>query len=65
MSSSSLYIAAEDEDEDSNAVLRCVGGITDGFKVGVGQHQGSALSSFMFAVLMESLTDAVGQEYRI
>lgn len=32
---------------------------TDGLMVGVGLHQRSALSSFLFAVLMERLTDEV------
>ena len=31
-------------------------GVTDEFEVGVGLHQGSALSSFLFAIIMDVLT---------
>lgn len=34
---------------------RCAAGVTDGLKVGVGLHQGFALSSVLFAVVMERL----------
>ena len=42
--------------------VRCAVGVTDGFKVEVGLHQRSALSSFLFAAVMDRLTDEVRQE---
>ena len=36
--------------------------VMDGFRVGVSLHQGSALSPFMFALVMDRLTDEVRQE---
>ena len=37
-------------------------GMTDGFGVNVGLHQGSALSPFLFAILMDRLTDEVRKD---
>ena len=34
----------------------------DGFKVDVGRHQGLTLSLFLFAMMMDRLTDEVRQE---
>ena len=34
----------------------------ESFKVGVGLHQGCILSPFLFAVVMDGLTDEVRQE---
>ena len=46
----------------SKTVVRCVVGTTESFKVKVGLHQGSALSPFLFAVIMDRLTDEVRRE---
>lgn len=46
----------------SVTVVRCAGGVTDGCKVKVGLHQGSAPSPFSFATVMDSLTDRIRQE---
>ena len=43
-------------------VVRCAMGVTEEFKVEVGLHQGSALSPFLFAMVMDRLTDEVRQE---
>lgn len=43
-------------------LVRCVVGVTDGLIVGVGLHEGSALSPFLFVVVMDRLTDEVRQE---
>ncbi|KAM8853652.1 putative transposon-derived protein F52C9.6 [Synchiropus picturatus] len=43
-------------------VVRCAAGVTEEFKVEVRLHQGSALSPFLFAVVMDRLTDEVRQE---
>ena len=40
--------------EESETVVRCAIGTTESFKVKVGLHQESALSSFLFAVIMDS-----------
>ena len=48
--------------EGSKAVMRCAVGTTESFKVKVGLHQESALSPFLFAVIMDRLTDEVRRE---
>ena len=40
-------------------MVRCAIGTTESFKVKVGLHQGSALSPFLFSVIMDRLTDEV------
>ena len=52
----------QDMYEDSVTAVKCAVGMTDWFKVKVGLHQGSALSPFLFAVVMDRLTDEVRQE---
>uniref|UniRef100_A0A3B3HUS4 ribonuclease H n=1 Tax=Oryzias latipes TaxID=8090 RepID=A0A3B3HUS4_ORYLA len=52
----------QDMYERSMTVVRCAVGQTEEFKVEVGLHQGSALSPFLFAMLMDRLTDEVRQE---
>ena len=44
---------------EAKAVVRCAVRTTESFKVKVGLHQGSALSPFLFAVIMDRLTDEV------
>ncbi|KAK3505995.1 hypothetical protein QTP70_018909, partial [Hemibagrus guttatus] len=46
----------------SRTVLRCAVGQTEEFKVEVGLHQGSALSPFLFAMVMDQLSEEVRQE---
>ncbi|KAI5108115.1 hypothetical protein C0J45_1709 [Silurus meridionalis] len=48
--------------EDSVTAAKCAVGTTDWFKVEVVLHQGSALNPFLFAVVMDRLTDEVKQE---
>ncbi|KAK3565616.1 hypothetical protein QTP86_012938 [Hemibagrus guttatus] len=48
--------------ERSRTVVRCAVGQTEELKVEVGLHQGSALSPFLFAIVMGQLSEEVRQE---
>ena len=48
--------------ERSERVVRCALGTTESFKSKVGLHQGSALSPFLFTVIMDRLTNEVRRE---
>ncbi|KAK3510913.1 hypothetical protein QTP70_025546 [Hemibagrus guttatus] len=52
----------QDMYERSRTVVRCAVGQTEEFKVKVGLHQGSALSPFLFAMVMDQLSEEVRQE---
>ena len=52
----------QDMYEGSEIVVRCVVGTTECFQVKVGLHQESALSPFLFAVIMDGLTDEIRRE---
>ncbi|KAK3568596.1 hypothetical protein QTP86_010286 [Hemibagrus guttatus] len=52
----------QDMYERSRTVVRCAIGPTEEFKVEVGLHQGSALSPFLFAIVMDQLSEEVRQE---
>ena len=52
----------QDMYEESETVVRCAVGTTESFKVKVGLHQGSALSPFLFGVIMDRLADEVRRE---
>ena len=52
----------QDMYEGNETVVRCAVGITKSFKVKVKLHQGSALSPFRFAVIMDRLTDKLRRE---
>ena len=43
-------------------MVRCAVGVTEEFRMEVGLHQGSVLSSFFFAMVMDRLTDELRQE---
>ena len=47
----------QDMYEGNETVMRCAVGTTKSFKVKVGLHQGSALSPFLFTVILDRLTD--------
>jgi len=42
--------------------VRICGGITSDFSITIRLHQGSALSSFIFVILMDELTRAIQDE---
>ncbi|KAK3516145.1 hypothetical protein QTP70_005404 [Hemibagrus guttatus] len=52
----------QDMYERSRTVVRCAVGQTEKFKVEVGLHQGTALSPFLFAMVMDQLSEEVRQE---
>ncbi|KAK3574656.1 hypothetical protein QTP86_011565 [Hemibagrus guttatus] len=52
----------QDMYERSRTVVRCAVGQTEEFKVEVALHQGSALSPFLFAIVMDQLSEEVRQE---
>ncbi|KAK3560232.1 hypothetical protein QTP86_002181 [Hemibagrus guttatus] len=52
----------QDMYERSRTVVRCAVGQAEEFKVEVGLHQGSALSPFLFAMVMDQLSEEVRQE---
>ncbi|KAK3541862.1 hypothetical protein QTP86_008193 [Hemibagrus guttatus] len=52
----------QDMYERSRTVVRCAVGQTEEFKVEVGLHQESALSPFLFAIVMYQLSEEVRQE---
>ncbi|KAK3507629.1 hypothetical protein QTP70_031677 [Hemibagrus guttatus] len=52
----------QDMYERSRTVVRCAVGQTEEFNVEVGLHQGSALSPFLFAIVMDQLSEKVRQE---
>ena len=49
----------QDMYESSLTVVRCAVGVMDDVNVEVRLHQGSALSLFLFAMVMDRLTDEV------
>jgi len=44
------------------ANVRTSGGITSDFSITIGLHQGSALSPFLFAIVMDELTRVIQDE---
>ncbi|KAK3561678.1 hypothetical protein QTP86_012519 [Hemibagrus guttatus] len=52
----------QDMYERSRTVVRCAVGQTEEFNVEMGLHQGSALSPFLFAIVMDQLSEEVRQE---
>ena len=52
----------QDMYDDSITAVRCAVGVTEGFEVKVGLHQGSALSPFLFAMVMDRITDDIREE---
>ncbi|VFR03540.1 unnamed protein product, partial [Cuscuta campestris] len=51
--------AIKDTYDGAMTKVRTSGGVSDSFSVGMGLHQGSALSPFLFALVMDVLTQGV------
>ena len=45
--------------DGATRTVRSATGLTTEFKVGVGLHQGSALSPFLFAIIIDRLTEDI------
>ncbi|XP_047496539.1 uncharacterized protein LOC125044132 [Penaeus chinensis] len=52
----------QDMYKESETMVWCIAGTTQPFKVEVGLHQGSALSLFLFAIIMDTLTESIRKE---
>ena len=48
--------------DGATTTVRSAAGLTEEFKVGVGLHQGSALSPFVFAIIMDRLTEDIRKD---
>ena len=48
--------------DGATTAVRSALGLTEEFKVGVGLHQGSALSPFLFAIIMDKLTEDIRKD---
>ena len=60
---SECYITIiKDTYDGATTTVRSAAGLTEEFKVGVGLHQGSALSSFLFAIIMDKLTEDIRKD---
>ncbi|KAK3521400.1 hypothetical protein QTP70_004344 [Hemibagrus guttatus] len=55
----------QDMHERSRTVVRCAVGQTEEFNVEVGLHQGSALSPFLFAIVMDQLSEEVIEQREV
>ena len=60
---SGCYIRSiKDMYDGATTTVRCAAGLTKKFKVGVGFHQGSALSRFLFAIIIDKLTEDIRKD---
>ena len=48
--------------DGATTTVRGTAGLTKKFKVGVGLHQGSALSPFLFAIIIDRLTENIRKD---
>ena len=48
--------------DGATTIVRSAAGLTEEFKEGVGLHQGSALSPFLFAIIIERLTKDIRKD---
>ena len=48
--------------DGATTTVRSAAGLTEEFKVGVGLHQGSALIPFLFAIIIDRLTESIRKD---
>ena len=48
--------------DGATTTVRSAAGLTEEFMVGVGLHQGSALSPFLFAIIIDKLTENIRKD---
>ena len=48
--------------DGATTTVRSDAGLTEEFKVGVGLHQGLALNPFLFAIIMDKLTEDIRKD---
>ena len=48
--------------DGETTTVRSAAGLTEEFMVGVGLHQGSALSPFLFAIIIDRLTESIRKD---
>ena len=48
--------------DGATTTVRSAAGLTEEFKIGVGLHQGSALSPFLFAIIIDKLTEDIRKD---
>ena len=48
--------------DGARTTVRSAAGLTEEFRVGVGLHQGSALSQFLYAIIMDKLTEDIRKD---
>ena len=61
MTCKDMYII-KDMYDGATTTVRSAAGLTKEFKVGVGLHEGSALSPFLFAIIMDKLTEDIRKD---
>ena len=62
---SECYIRViKDMYDGATTPVRSAAGLTEEFKAGVGLHQGSILSRFLFAIIMDKLTEDIRKDAR-
>ena len=58
---SQCYMITKDMYDGATRTVRSAAGLTEEFKVNVGLHQDSALSPFLFIIVMDKLTEDIGK----
>ena len=48
--------------DGATTTVRSAAGLTEEFKIGVGFHQGSVLSPFLFAIIIDKLTEDIRED---
>ena len=57
-----LHKDYKDMYDEGTTTVRSAAGLTEEFKVGVGLHQGLALSPFLFTIIMDKLTEDIRKD---